>query len=99
LKEAAMNVDETNVTLLTDQEAINSGKQLFEANCTVCHKDGSGDIGPNLTDNFWLYGNDVKDVFGTIKNGTANGMPEHASKLNPVQLQQVSSFVLSLKYK
>lgn len=99
LKEAAMNVDENNVTLLDDQAALNSGKQVFEANCKVCHKDGSGDIGPNLTDKFWLYGNDIKTVFGTIKNGTTNGMPEHASKLNPIQLQEVASFVLSLKYK
>ena len=99
LKDAAMNVDETNVTLLSDPEAVGSGKQIFEVNCTACHKDGSGDIGPNLTDNFWLYGNDIKDVFGTVKNGAPNGMPEHASKLNPVQLQQVASFVLSLKYK
>lgn len=98
LKEAAMNVDETNVTLLTDAAALQTGKSIFEANCTTCHKDGSGDIGPNLTDNFWLYGNQIKDVFGTIKNGTSNGMPEHASKLNPVQLQQVASYVLSLKY-
>lgn len=98
LKEAAMNVDESNVTLLNDQAALNSGKQVFEANCKVCHKDGSGDIGPNLTDKFWLYGNDIKTVFGTIKNGTTNGMPEHASKLNPIQLQEVASFVLSLKY-
>ena len=98
LKEAAMNVDESNVTLLNDQAALNSGKQIFEANCKACHKDGSGDIGPNLTDKFWLYGNDIKTVFGTVKNGTSNGMPEHASKLNPVQLQQVASYVLSLKY-
>ncbi|WP_430402982.1 cbb3-type cytochrome c oxidase N-terminal domain-containing protein [Fluviicola sp.] len=98
LKEAAMNVDESNVTLLNGQAALNSGKQIFEANCKVCHKDGSGDIGPNLTDKFWLYGNDIKTVFGTIKNGTSNGMPEHASKLNPIQLQEVASYVLSLKY-
>jgi cytochrome c oxidase cbb3-type subunit 3 len=99
LKEAAMNVDETNVTLLVDEAGVSAGKSLFETNCTTCHKSGEGDIGPNLTDNFWLYGNDIKDVFKTIKMGTANGMPEHASKLNPVQLQQVSSYVLSMKFK
>src|SRR6218665_644742 len=98
LKSQAMNVDETNVTLLTDDGAINSGKAIFEQNCAVCHKDGRGDIGPNLTDEYWLYGNDIKDVFKTIKSGTSNGMPDHASKLNPVQIQQVGSFVLSLKY-
>ncbi len=99
LKSQAMNIDETNVTLLTDASGIAEGKGLFDVNCTVCHKDGSGDIGPNLTDKFWIYGNDIKDVFKTIKNGTPNGMPDHASKLNPVQLQQVASYVLSLKYK
>lgn len=99
LKSQAMNIDETNVTLMTEAAALGEGKSIFTTNCTVCHKDGQGDIGPNLTDKFWIYGNDIKDVFKTIKNGTSNGMPEHASKLNPIQLQQVSSYVLSLKYK
>jgi len=98
LKSQAMNVDETNATLLTDPSALSSGKAVFEQNCTVCHKDGRGDIGPNLTDDYWLYGNDVKELFKTIKNGTSNGMPDHASKLNPIQMQQVASYVLSLKY-
>lgn len=99
LKSQAMNIDETNVTKLEDADALASGKSVFTANCTTCHKDGQGDIGPNLTDKFWLYGNDIKDVFTSIKNGRPNGMPEHASKLNPIQMQQVSSYVLSLKYK
>jgi cytochrome c oxidase cbb3-type subunit 3 len=99
LKSQAMNVDETNVTKLTDAAALGEGKTIFTTNCTTCHKDGQGDIGPNLTDKFWIYGNDIKTVFGTIKNGTANGMPDHASKLNPVELQKVASYVLSMKYK
>jgi cytochrome c oxidase cbb3-type subunit III len=99
LKSQAMNVDETNVTKLEGAEELESGKGVFTSNCTACHKEGQGDIGPNLTDKFWLYGNDIKNVFATIKNGTPNGMPEHASKLNPIQIQQVASYVLSLKYK
>jgi cytochrome c oxidase cbb3-type subunit 3 len=76
---------------------LNSGKTIFSANCVACHKNsGEGDIGPNLTDDYWIYGNDIKDLFRTIKLGTPNGMPEHASKLNPVQIQQVGSFILSL---
>lgn len=99
LSKMAMNVDETNVTLLSDDGALSSGKALFDANCIVCHNPkGEGNIGPNLTDDHWIYGPDVKDIFKTIKYGAPNGMPEHASKLNPVQLQQVSSFVLSLPY-
>ena len=97
LSKMAMNVDETNATLLTDAGAISSGKALFDANCVVCHNPkGEGNIGPNLTDDAWIYGPDVKDLFKTLKYGTPNGMPEHASKLNPIQIQQVASFVLSL---
>lgn len=99
LSKMAMNVDENTATLLTDKDALSSGKALFDANCVVCHNpNGEGNIGPNLTDDAWIYGPDVKDVFKTIKMGTPNGMPEHASKLNPVQIQQVASFVLSLPY-
>lgn len=96
-KKMAMDVDETNATLLTDASALSSGKKLFDANCVVCHNPkGEGNIGPNLTDKHWIYGFDIKEVFKTIKLGAPNGMPEHASKLNPIEIQQVSSFVLSL---
>lgn len=98
LEKMAMNVDENNVTLLTDAGEIAKGKTIFEANCTTCHNpNGEGNsIGPNLTDKNWIYGYDIKEVFTTVKYGRPNGMPEHNSKLNPIQLQEVSSFVLSL---
>lgn len=99
LSKMSMNVDETNATVMTDKKDIDAGKAIFDANCVMCHKDkGQGDIGPNLTDEFWLYTGDIKAIFKTIKTGTSNGMPEHASKLNPIQLQQVSSYVYSLPY-
>lgn len=98
LEKMAMNVDENNVTLLTDDKDLNTGKAIFEANCITCHnpKGEGNQIGPNLTDNHWIYGYDIKDVFTSIKYGRPGGMPEHNSKLNPVQLQQVGSFILSL---
>lgn len=99
LSKMAMNVDETNATFMTKAEDISAGKGVFEINCVSCHNPkGEGNIGPNLTDKFWLYGNDVKDLFKTVKYGNANGMPEHASKLNPVQINQVASYVLSLPF-
>lgn len=97
LDKMAMNVDENSATLMTDASDLSAGKALFEKNCTTCHKmDGSGDIGPNLTDKNWIYGYDIKDVFKTVKYGTPNGMPLHSDKLNPIQTQQVSSYVLHL---
>lgn len=96
-KKMAMNVDETNATLMIENSDLMKGKALFANNCTVCHKDnGRGEAGPNLTDDYWIYGNDVKDVFKVIKYGTPNGMPSHEAKMNPVQLQQVASYVLHL---
>ena len=97
LKKMAMNVDETNASLLTDAADLSVGASIFKANCVACHKSkGEGEIGPNLTDKTWIYGYEIKDIFKTIKYGSANGMPEHSSKLNPIQIQQVASFVSSL---
>lgn len=97
MEKMAMNVDETNATLMTDAKDLSAGKGIFEANCSSCHlNNGAGEIGPNLTDKYWIYGYDIKEIFGTVKNGTGKGMPEHNSKLNPVQIQQVSSYVLSM---
>jgi cytochrome c oxidase cbb3-type subunit 3 len=97
LSKMSMNVDETNATLMTDAADLAKGKAIFETNCVTCHNPkGEGNIGPNLTDKNWIYGYDIKEVFKTIKTGTPNGMPEHNSKFNPVQIQQVASFVISL---
>ncbi len=94
----AMDVDETNATLMTDASDLAAGKTTFGVNCVTCHKaDGSGDVGPNLTDKNWIYGYDIKEVFATIKLGRPNGMPTHDALLNPIQIQQVASYVLSLK--
>ena len=92
-----MLIDASNVELLTDEGDLATGKTIFDANCVVCHNpNGEGNIGPNLTDDAWIYGFDIAEVFTTVKDGTTKGMPEHASKLNPAQLQQVSSYVLNL---
>lgn len=98
-KKMAMDVDETNATLMTEKSDLDAGKKIFEVNCVTCHNPkGEGNIGPNLTDDHWIYGYDIKEVYKTIKLGAPNGMPEHASKLNPIQIQQISSYVLSLPF-
>ena len=97
LEKMAMNVDESSVTALTSGSDLAAGANLFATNCVACHlAKGQGEIGPNLTDKTWIYGYDIKAVFKTVKYGTANGMPEHSSKFNPVQIQQVASYILTL---
>lgn len=93
-----MNAD--NVTLLTEAGDLSKGKGIFETNCAACHKaDGGGQIGPNLTDELWILGGGIKNVYHTISEGgrDGKGMVAWKSILKPTQIQQVASYVLSLQ--
>lgn len=98
MKTAANNVDETNVKQLEGAD-IESGQQLFIANCAACHgKLGQGSVGPNLTDDYWLHGGSLADIFKTIKYGWMDkGMKSWKEDLSPVQIAQISSFIRTLK--
>lgn len=97
-KKMALNVDENTVVYLDDATAIAKGKEIFSMNCVACHgKEGQGVVGPNLTDDYWLYGGDIKDVFTTVKYGAKNGMKSWKDDLTAVQMQQVSSYIMSIK--
>jgi cytochrome c oxidase cbb3-type subunit 3 len=91
-----LNVDETTAILLTEASDIKEGKSLFTKNCVSCHgPDGAGGLGANLSDNYWLYGNDIKNVFSTIKYGANNGMRSWNDDFNGVQIQQIASFIIT----
>ncbi|UTW61160.1 c-type cytochrome [bacterium SCSIO 12741] len=99
LESQAMSVDENTVTYLSDAGALASGESLFQQYCKTCHLDkGQGNIGPNLTDDYWIHGGTINDVFATIKYGAQNGMKSWQDELNPIQMQQVASYVMSLEY-
>ncbi|MEN9939367.1 MAG: hypothetical protein RIR61_174 [Bacteroidota bacterium] len=95
----AMSVDENSVVLLTDEAALSAGKNIFADNCASCHAaDGGGLVGPNFTDEYWIHGGGITDVFSVVKYGVLDkGMISWQELLNPVQMQQVASYVLSLK--
>ena len=94
-------MDENSVTLLTKPEDLAAGKAIFTTNCVACHRaDGGGQIGPNLTDDQWILGGGIKNVFHTITNGGRDGKGMIAwskSGLKPTEIQLVASYVLSLK--
>ncbi len=92
-------VNENNVKRLTDASALEDGKDIFKVNCVPCHgENGQGIIGPNLTDDYWIHGGGIKNVFKTIKYGVpAKGMLTWDGKLNPREIQEVASYVLSLQ--
>ncbi len=91
-------VDEKTATLVTDAVKLKDGAAKYAANCAVCHgPDAGGLVGPNLTDQYWIYGGDVKDLFKTIKYGTAKGMAPWKDKFSGGDIQSIASYVLSLQ--
>ncbi len=93
-------VDASTVILLTDIEDLRAGEAVFKTNCAVCHRaDGGGGIGPNLTDNYWILGGTIKDVFQVIAEGgrPGKGMISWKQDLKPLEMAQVSSYILSLQ--
>lgn len=89
-------IDENTVVLLTDAADIAEGKKIFTTSCAACHKeDGGGLVGPNLTDDNWMHGGDVKSIFKTIRYGI-NAMPQWQSTYSNKQIAQVTSYIKSL---
>ncbi|WP_245553803.1 cbb3-type cytochrome c oxidase N-terminal domain-containing protein [Cytophaga aurantiaca] len=97
-KHAANSIDESNVKM-SDEAGIKEGYTLFQENCIACHgKTGGGGVGPNLTDEYWLHGGGLSDVFKTIKYGVPQkGMISWKSQLSPLNMQQLTSYIMSLK--
>ncbi|GAB3511521.1 hypothetical protein GCM10027341_51100 [Spirosoma knui] len=99
LKLVAGKINENTVTQLTDSKGIEAGKVLFNQYCTACHgQNGEGKVGPNLTDEYWLHGGTVKAIYHTVTEGVPEkGMLAWKKQLNPLQIQQVASYILSLQ--
>lgn len=93
-------VDFNTVVVLTDAADLRAGQKIFEVNCVACHKaDGGGSIGPNLTDNYWILGGGIKNVFKTISEGgrDGKGMIAWKQQLKPYEMAQVASYVLQFQ--
>jgi cytochrome c oxidase cbb3-type subunit 3 len=98
LASAKENVDENTVTDL-DAAGNASGKAIFAKTCVPCHlAEGQGLVGPNLTDEYWIHGGSIKDIFKTIKYGFPDkGMQSWQTTYSPVEMQQLSSYIRSLR--
>jgi Cytochrome c, mono- and diheme variants len=92
-------VDADTVEFLSDASDLSAGEKIFQSNCVVCHMaDGGGGIGPNLTDEYWILGGGIKNIFHTISEGgrSGMGMEQWKKKMKPAEIAQVASYVLTL---
>ena len=93
--------------------AVSGGKAAFRVNCVQCHgAGGGGNIGyPNLNDDEWLWGGNLKEIEQTITHGirqpgdaqtrTAQNMPSFGREgiLTASQVEDVASYVRTLSGK
>ncbi len=77
--------------------AISEGQRLFNSyNCSGCHANGGGGIGPPLIKQEWIYGVEPANLFDTIVKGRPNGMPAWGGRIPEYQVWQLVVYVRSL---
>lgn len=101
LSELQPGQQQTNAPVKNDYEdnaaALSEGKQLFSFyNCSGCHANGGGGMGPPLMDDKWIYGSNPENVAATIVEGRPNGMPSFGGKIPEYQVWKLAAYVRSL---
>ena len=73
------------------------GKRLFAFyNCSGCHANGGGGMGPALMDDKWIYGSEPANIFSSIVAGRPNGMPSWRNKIPDAQVWQIVAYIQSM---
>jgi cytochrome c oxidase cbb3-type subunit 3 len=90
---------QTILTYMQDDKAMAGMRSLFKGKCAKCHgADGSGEIGPNLTDDYWINVTKVTDIAEVITNGRLEqGMPVWGEQLAQTQIVLLASYVATLR--
>lgn len=100
-KEETIEITAETVAALTDADRIAAGQLNFKTYCAACHGmqgEGIENLGQNLTDEYWIHGGGIKNIFRTISEGVP-GKPMIAWKeaLKPKEIQELASYILTLK--
>lgn len=82
-----------------DPVVLDRGAERFARSCASCHgENAQGLIGPNLTDDRWIHGGSVEQVFQSIVKGwPAKGMPPWGRAIPPEEISALVSYVRSLQ--
>ena len=87
------------VELSHDGTTVADGRQIFTTTCAPCHRaDGGGNIGPNLTDEYWIHGGSPDKIYETVEDGfLPKGMPAWKPQLGEQRVRAVVAYVLSMR--
>ena len=90
---------EQRMAMTKDASVLALGRQTYTQNCAACHRaDAGGQIGPNLTDDYWLHGGALEEMHKTVADGVLEkGMPPWGKVLKPAQLDAVVAYVYTLR--
>jgi cytochrome c oxidase cbb3-type subunit 3 len=92
-----VSVDPRAAAYYNNPDAVNTGKRLFQQyNCSGCHSNGGGGMGPDLMDDVWTYGSRLEQIHQTLVDGRPNGMPSWGNKVPDQQLWQLAAYVRSM---
>ena len=82
-----------------DPAVLEAGRARFTKTCAACHgEQAQGLIGPNLTDDRWIHGGTVEQIFQSVAKGwPAKGMPPWGRALKPEELTALVSYVRSIQ--
>lgn len=99
IKNAGEVTPEMLVTLSKDPGTVEQGKAVFVQTCVTCHdQGGKGNIGPNLTDEYWLHGADPQAIYGIVRDGyLQKQMPAWGKQLGETKVRAAVAYVLSIK--
>jgi len=80
-----------------DLAAIEQARELFVGmNCAACHGYTlKGGMGPDLTDTYWRYGGSPADIYKSIFEGRAQGMPAWGRSLPPALIWKLAAYIES----
>lgn len=94
---SAVAAFDTNMVAQTDKASLDEGALIWDKNCKVCHLQGQGLVGPNMTDQFAIHGCRYSDVVKIITIGVPEkGMISWKTQLSEVQIKQVASYCMTL---
>ncbi len=94
------SVDATFLAEAADDSAkVDQGAQVYSTTCASCHgQNGEGLIGPNLTDEYWIHGGSLSEIYSVVKGGvTENGMPAWEGPLSQDEMVAVVAYVDSIQ--